>query len=89
MTQPGSRALAGGRAEAAADDGGEGIDALEAGPLWMRILPPVAMFAIALWRITGPSCWRDEAATITAVSRPFPGLLQMMGTSTPCTASTT
>ena len=79
MTPPGSRVLAGGRAQAAAGDGAEGIDGLDAGPLWMRILPPVAMFAIALWRITGPSYWRDEAATMTAVARPFPQLLRMMG----------
>jgi hypothetical protein len=79
MTQPGIRALAGGSTEAAAGDGAEGIDGLDAGPLWMRILPPAAMFAIALWRITGPSYWRDEAATMTAVARPFPGLLRMMG----------
>jgi mannosyltransferase len=79
VTQPGSRAIAGGRAPAAAGDAAEGIDNLDAGPLWMRILPPAAMFAIALWRITGPSYWRDEAATMTAVARPFPGLLRMMG----------
>ena len=79
MTQPGIRALADGSTEAAAGDGAEGIDGLDAGPLWMRILPPAAMFAIALWRITGPSYWRDEAATMTAVARPFPGLLRMMG----------
>jgi mannosyltransferase len=79
MTPPAGRALAGGRAQAAAGDRAEGVGALDAGPLWMRILPPVAMFAIALWRITGPSYWRDEAATMTAVQRPFPGLLRMMG----------
>jgi 4-amino-4-deoxy-L-arabinose transferase-like glycosyltransferase len=53
--------------------------AFDAGPLWMRILPPVAMFAMGLWRITGPSYWRDEAATMTAVQRPFPEVLRMMG----------
>jgi len=79
MTPPVSRALAGGGAQAAAGDGAEGAGSLDSGPLWMRILPPAAMFATALWGITGPSYWRDEAATMTAVRRPFPELLRMMG----------
>ncbi len=45
----------------------------------MRILPPAVMLAMALWRITGPSYWRDEAATMTATARPFGELLRMMG----------
>jgi mannosyltransferase len=49
------------------------------GPAWMRALPPAVMLVIAMWRITGPSYWRDEAATLTAVRRPFGELLRMLG----------
>ncbi len=79
MTPPVSRAVVTGRAQTAAGDDAGRAAAFDAGPLWMRILPPVAMFAMGLWRITGPSYWRDEAATMTAVQRPFPELLRMMG----------
>jgi mannosyltransferase len=79
MTPPGGRAVLSGRARTAAGEHADRAAAFDAGPLWMRILPPVAMFVMALWRITGPSYWRDEAATMTAVQRPFPGLLRMMG----------
>jgi mannosyltransferase len=49
------------------------------GPLWARWLPPVAAFLIAFFRITGPSFWRDEAATIAAVKRPLGDLIKMLG----------
>jgi len=49
------------------------------GPLWARWLPPVAALLIALFRITGPSFWRDEAATIAAVKRPLGDLIKMLG----------
>src|SRR5260370_8017069 len=42
-------------------------------------LPSCLMFLLALWRISGPSYWRDEAATLSAVKRPFPVLWQMLG----------
>jgi mannosyltransferase len=79
MTSPASRAVLGGRAGVGAGEHPDRVAAFDAGPLWMRILPPVAMFAMGLWRITGPSYWRDEAATMTAVQRPFPEILRMMG----------
>ncbi len=79
MTSPASRAVLGGRAGVSAGEYPDRAAAFDAGPLWMRILPPVAMFAMGLWRITGPSYWRDEAATMTAVQRPFPAILRMMG----------
>jgi len=47
------------------------------GPAWMRVLPPAVTLVIALWQITGPSYWRDEAATMTATARPFGQLLRM------------
>jgi mannosyltransferase len=51
----------------------------QAGPVWMRLVPPVVMAALGLWRITGPSYWRDEAATLTAVDRSAGQLLAMLG----------
>lgn len=49
------------------------------GPLWARWLPPVAAFLISFWGITGPSFWRDEAATIAAIKRPLGDLIKMLG----------
>jgi mannosyltransferase len=34
--------------------------------------PPLAMFGMAWWEISGASFWRDEAATLSAVRRPLP-----------------
>ncbi len=51
----------------------------DAGPIWALLLPPLATLALALWNITTPSFWRDEAATIAAVKRPFGDLLSMLG----------
>jgi mannosyltransferase len=79
MTPPVGRAVLSGRAQAAAGRSADRQAAFDAGPAWMRVLPPVVMLAMGLWRITGPSYWRDEAATLTATARPFPGLLRMMG----------
>jgi len=41
--------------------------------------PLLVTFVGALWGITGPSYWRDEAATLVAVQRPFGQLLRMLG----------
>ena len=49
------------------------------GPLWMRAVPPAATLALMLWRITIPSYWRDEGATLEAVRRPFGALIRMLG----------
>ncbi len=49
------------------------------GPVWALLVPPLAALALALWGITTPSYWRDEAATISAVSRPFGDLISMLG----------
>ena len=46
-------------------------------PLWL--VPPVVTLAVMLWGIQGASYSRDEAATMSAVLRPFHGLLQMLG----------
>jgi mannosyltransferase len=49
------------------------------GPLWARWLPPAVAFLVSFWGITGPSFWRDEAATIAAVKRPLGDLIKMLG----------
>jgi len=41
--------------------------------------PPLVTLVAALWGITAPSYWRDEAATLVAVQRPFGQLLRMLG----------
>ena len=79
MTPPPGRAVLSRRVQNAAGQGEDRLAAFNAGPVWMRVLPPVVMLAMALWRITGPSYWRDEAATLTATARPFGELLRMMG----------
>jgi mannosyltransferase len=79
MTPPAGRAVLSGSGQTTGGEQPDRAAAFDAGPLWMRILPPVAMFAMGLWRITGPSYWRDEAATMTATARSFPALLRMMG----------
>jgi len=79
MTPPAGRAVLGGRARAATGQPEPGAAAYDAGPAWAWFLPPALMLALGLWGITGPSYWRDEAATMTAVQRPFGQLLRMMG----------
>jgi mannosyltransferase len=51
----------------------------DVGPVWALLLPPLATLALSLWGITTPSFWRDEAATIAAVRRPFGDLIGMLG----------
>ena len=79
MAPPPGRAVLSGRVQNVAGQGEDQAAALDAGPVWTRVLPPLVMLAMALWRITGPSYWRDEAATLTATARPFGELLRMMG----------
>ena len=76
-TQPVLARLPGGRAAGGAGTGRE--PGFDGGPVWMRLMPPAVMLGLALWGITGPSYWRDEGATLAAVQRPFPRLLQMLG----------
>ncbi len=59
--------------------GADRPDGYQPGPLWARWLPPVLAFLISLWGITGPSFWRDEAATIAAIKRPLGDLIKMLG----------
>jgi mannosyltransferase len=46
----------------------------------MRALPPVVAVGVMLIGITVPSYWRDEAATLAAVRRPFGDMIRMLGT---------
>lgn len=46
---------------------------------WALAIPPAATLAVMLWGITAPSYWRDEAATLSAVSRSLPQLLRLLG----------
>src|SRR5262249_41221303 len=62
-----------------ADQAVGGPAGYQPGPVWARWLPPVAAFVIALWRITVPSYWRDEAATLAVVRRPLGDLITMLG----------
>lgn len=51
----------------------------DAGPIWALLLPPLTVLALALLNIQTPSYWRDEAATMAAVKRPFGDLIFMLG----------
>jgi hypothetical protein len=46
---------------------------------WALIVPPAVTLAVMSWGITAPSYWRDEAATLPAVSRSLPQLLRLLG----------
>jgi mannosyltransferase len=67
------------RGAAAAPPSPDAPREFEAGPLWMRILPPLVMLGILLWGIREPSFWRDEAATLAAIRRPFGDMVSMLG----------
>jgi mannosyltransferase len=43
------------------------------------VVPGLVTLGVVLWGITGSSYWRDEAATLSAVQRPFGQLLRMLG----------
>lgn len=51
----------------------------DVGPIWALLLPPLAVLALSIWNIATPSYWRDEAATMAAVKRPFGDMLFMLG----------
>jgi mannosyltransferase len=81
MSSPSGPAILGraaGTPSAAARKRTGDLQAYNAGPLWMQILPPVVTFAVMLIGITVPSYWRDEAATLAAVKRPFGNLLRTL-----------
>lgn len=47
-------------------------------PRWPIALALALSFGTAFWGIAQPEFWHDEVATISAVTRPFPELLQML-----------
>jgi mannosyltransferase len=73
-----SSAAAGGDAVSTQERSGD-LREYQPGPWWMRLLPPVVTFAVMLIGITVPSYWRDEAATLAAVKRPFGDMIAMLG----------
>ena len=83
MSSPSGPAIIGRAAGApsAVSDGKRASDLRDynPGPLWMRVVPPALTFVVMLIGITVPSYWRDEAATLAAVQRPFGGLIRMLG----------
>jgi mannosyltransferase len=83
MSSPSGPAILG-RAAGAARAAAEGRRAadrgdFDPGPLWVRLVPSVVTFLVMLIGITVPSYWRDEAATMAAVQRPFGALVRMLG----------
>ncbi len=46
---------------------------------WLATGPPLLTLVVTLWGITGPSYWRDEAATLAATGRPFGRMIAMLG----------
>jgi mannosyltransferase len=58
--------------EGAAEDGARWRDRL------VLAVPALITLATTTWGISGASYWRDEAATVSAVSRPLPAMLSML-----------
>ena len=46
---------------------------------WTLAAAPAATLVMMLWGIDGPSYWRDEADTVSAISRSFPQLIRLLG----------
>jgi mannosyltransferase len=73
-----------GPAKAAAAPAGTTIDG-KAQPassryrLLMLVVPPLVTLGVGLWGIGDSSYWRDEAATMVAVHRPFGQLIRLLG----------
>jgi mannosyltransferase len=49
------------------------------GAAWVPLIPALVTLAVVLYQIQRPSLWRDEGATLSAVHRSLPHLLQMLG----------
>ena len=58
---------------------GSGLRAGDIGLALSQVLPPLVALGMGLWAIAVPSYWRDEAATMAAVSRPLTSLSSMLG----------
>jgi mannosyltransferase len=83
MSSPSGPVVLGRAAGSDGDPAGDGaagdLQPFQAGPLWMRLVPPVLTALVMFAGITVPSYWRDEAATLAAVRRPFGQMLRMLG----------
>jgi mannosyltransferase len=79
MTTPSQRAVLAREPHVAAGPVTRPPTRYDGGPVWMRVVPPVATLAVLLWGISGSSYWRDESATLAAVQRPFAQLVRMLG----------
>jgi mannosyltransferase len=75
----GRSSAATGSSTASAQERAGDLREYQPGPLWMRVLPVAVTFAVMMIGITVPSYWRDEAATMAAVKRPFGDMIQMLG----------
>jgi mannosyltransferase len=83
MSSPSGPAILGRAAGTPKDVAGKNAGDLreyQPGPLWMRVVPPALTFLVMLVGITSSSYWRDEAATLAAVKRPFGDMIRMLGT---------
>jgi mannosyltransferase len=58
---------------------GTGLRAGDISLALSQLLPPLIALGLGLWAIAVPSYWRDEAATVAAVSRPLASLPAMLG----------
>lgn len=80
---PAVAAVTGPRAHSPAPAPARHAPAPHAPARWPAWLAPAcaALFtlAVTLWRIGGPSFWRDEGATLAAVHRSLPQLIRMLG----------
>lgn len=79
MTIPTGQAAVSAAAWAAAPAETASWPTTAAARLLVRSAPPLATLAATLWGITASSYWRDEAATMVAVQRPFGQLLRLLG----------
>ena len=58
--------------------GGRAATRWRPGPAWMAAVPAVVTLLVVCWQIQRPSYWRDEGATLSAVTRPPGALVRML-----------
>jgi mannosyltransferase len=78
-TAPGHIAVPRQSPRAAAGGSGDPQASYVAGPRWLWAVPVAVTLAVVLCGIQRPSYWRDEAATLAAVRRPFGDMVGMLG----------
>ena len=75
---PGQPAAPAVEAETEPGESSTGPASYAAGPPWLWAVPPAVTLAVVACGIRRPSYWRDEAATLAAVHRPFGALFQLL-----------